>query len=112
MESSRLNLADLVIRGQNHYKGNIVSLFNKNSEGFEQELDIDGILEPEPTNAHDPNAVILRVHGYTVGYIAQQNAEEVKKCIGTGTKVRCKLMWNRDPEAEMFTVVVMSLSQA
>lgn len=104
-----LNLADLVIKGQNHYKGNIVSLFDKNCIGFAQELDIDGILEPEPNNPHDPNAVILRIHGYNIGYIAQEKAVEVKSQIGTGAKVACKLLWNRDPQSPIFSVVVTSI---
>ena len=104
-----LSTADLVIKGQNHYKGNIISLFDSKTDGLAQELDIDGILEPEPTNAHDPNAVILRVHGYAVGYVAQQFASIVKNQIGSGIKVSCKLLWNRDPEAPMISVVVTSI---
>jgi hypothetical protein len=107
--STETNLVDLIIKGQNHYKGNIVSIFEKSSTGFAQELDIDGILEPEPTNAHDPNAVILRVHGYAIGYIAQQKAASVKQQIGSGIKVRCRLMWNRDPESEIFSVAVTAI---
>jgi hypothetical protein len=109
MANCETNLSDLIIRGQNHYKGNIVSIFDKNSTGFAQELDIDGILEPEPTNAHDPNAVILRVHGYAIGYVAQQKAMTVKQQIGSGIKVKCRLMWNRDPESEIFSVVVTAI---
>ena len=109
MANSDLSTADLLIKGQNHYKGNIISLFDSKTDGFAQELDIDGILEPEPTNAHDPNAVILRVHGYAVGYVAQQFASNVKRQIGSGIKVSCKLLWNRDPEAPMISVVVSSI---
>ena len=110
MPNSDLKLSDIVIKGQNHYKGNIVSLFDRNSVGFAQELEIDGILEPEPTNAHDPDAVILRIHGYAIGYIAQQKASTVKQQIGSGIKVCCKLLWNRDPESPIFSVVVTSIN--
>jgi len=106
---SDLDLTKCHIKGQNHYKGNIQALFDANGTGFAQELDIDGILEPEPTNAHDPNAVILRVRGYAVGYIAQEYASVVKTQIGSGVKVNCKLIWNRDPESPMVSVVVTSL---
>lgn len=99
----------LVIKGQNHYRGNIVSIFNSKTTSFAQDLDIDGILEPEPSNVHDPNAVILRVHGYAVGYIAQEFASIIKDQISGGVKVRCKLMWNRDPEAPMISVVILSV---
>lgn len=109
MAKSNVSTADLVIKGQNHYKGNIISLFNSRTDGLAQELDIEGILEPEPTNAHDPDAVILRVHGYAVGYVAQQLAPIVKSQIGSGIKVNCKLLWNRDPEASMISVVVTSI---
>ena len=84
MANSDISIADLVIKGQNHYRGNIISLFDSKTDGLAQELDIEGILEPEPTNAHDPNAVILRVHGYAVGYVAQQFASSVKSQIGSG----------------------------
>jgi hypothetical protein len=106
--ANELDLAKCYIRGQNHYKGNIQALFDANNAGFAQELEIDGILEPEPNNPHDPNAVILRVRGYAVGYIAQENAAGVKAQIGSGVKVNCKLIWNRDPEASMISVVVTS----
>jgi hypothetical protein len=61
MATSGINLSNAIIKGQNHYKGNIVSLFEAHAAGFAQELEIDGILEPEPTNGHDPNAVVLKV---------------------------------------------------
>jgi hypothetical protein len=109
MANSNLSTADLVIKGQNHYRGNIISLFDSKTDGLAQELDIEGILEPEPINAHDPNAVILRVHGYAVGYVAQQFASNVKRQIGSGIKVSCKLLWNRDPESPMISVVVTSI---
>ncbi len=109
MGKNNLDSSELIIKGQNHYRGNIISLFEKKTNGFSHELDIDGILEPEPTNAHDPDAVILRVHGFTVGYIAQEFATSVKKQIGSGVKVQCKLMWNRDPEHPMFSVVIISI---
>ena len=48
-----ISLQELVIKGQNHYRGNIVSLFESKADSFAHELDIEGILEPEPTNAHD-----------------------------------------------------------
>lgn len=98
-----------MIRGQNHYWGNIVSLFESKADSFAQELDIEGILEPEPTNAHDPNSVILRVHGYAIGYVGRQYASSVKRKIGSGVKVGCKLLWNRDPEAPMISVVITSV---
>jgi len=106
MPNSEINLSILIIKGQNHYKGNIVSLFEAHAVGFAQELEIDGILEPEPTNGHDPNAVVLKVRGYTVGYVAQQHASDVKRAIGSGIKVICKLIWNRDPEQSQMQVVV------
>jgi hypothetical protein len=109
MANGNISLADLVIKGQNHYRGNIISLFDSKTDGFAQELDIEGILEPEPTNAHDPNAVILRVHGYAVGYVAQQFASTVKRQIGSGIKVGCRLLWNRDPEVSIISVVITSV---
>lgn len=106
MATSGINLSNAIIKGQNHYKGNIVSLFEAHAAGFAQELEIDGILEPEPTNGHDPNAVVLKVRGYTVGYVAHQYASDIKKEIGSGIKVACKLIWNRDPEQSHMQVVV------
>ena len=106
MGNSSLNVRTLVIKGQHHYLGNIRALFEANTKGFPTELEISGILEPEPTNAHDPNAVILRVRGYVVGYISQEIAAEVKNQIGSGVKVTCKLLWNRDPVDPVVSVVI------
>ena len=47
--------------------GNNILFLNQFGKGFAQELDLDGILEPEPTNPHDANAVVLKVCGYTIG---------------------------------------------
>ena len=110
MSKPNLELSQLIIKGQNHYKGNIASLFDAHSETFAHEMSIDGILEPEPTNGHDPNAVVLKIRGYTVGYVAQQYAGDVKKEIGSGIKVTCKLIWNRDPEQSQIQVVVVGYS--
>ena len=44
----------------------MISLLNQFGKGFARELDLDGILEPEPTNPHDANAVVLKVRGYTI----------------------------------------------
>ena len=109
MGKNNIDVSKLIIKGQNHYRGNIISIFEKKTSGFSHELDIDGILEPEPTNAHDPNAVILRVHGFAIGYIAQEFASPVKSQIGSGVKVQCKLIWNRDPEHPMISVVIKSI---
>lgn len=106
MSDGLVNIANLRIVGQNHYFGNITSLF---PAGFAQEFATDGILEPEPTNSHDPSAVILRIRGYVVGYIAQENASTVKSQIGTGVKVRCKLIWIRDPQDPIISVVITSI---
>ena len=109
MAHQDIPLQKLVIRGQNHYRGNIVSLFESKADSFAQELDIEGILEPEPTNAHDPNSVILRVHGYAIGDVARPHASFVKGKIGSGVNVGCKVLWNRDPEAPMISVVITSV---
>ncbi len=109
MGKSDFDFSKMIIKGQNHYRGNIISIFEEKTTGFSHELDIDGFLEPEPTNAHDPNAVILRVHGFAVGYIAQEFAKSVKSQIGSGVKVQCKLIWNHDPEHPIFSVVIKSI---
>lgn len=96
----------LLIKGSNHYQGNISALFAQHAPPYSQELCIDGILEPEPTNGHDPNAVVLRVHGYVVGYIAQQFAASVRQRIGSGVKVDCRLVRNHDPEMPTFSTSV------
>ena len=44
-----------------------------------------------------------------IGYIAQEWASSVKSQIGSGVKVQCKLIWNRDPEHPMISVVIKSI---
>ena len=109
MGDNDINVGELLIKGQNHYQKDIISIFKKKSDGFAQELDIEGFLEPEPTNKQDPNAVRLRVDGKVVGYIAREKAQSAKEKIGNGVKVSCKLLWNRDPETPMFSIVVTSV---
>jgi hypothetical protein len=109
MERHGLEHADLAVVGQNHYRGNILALFREHAEPFAQELEIDALIEPEPTNTHDPSAVVVKVRGYVVGYIAQQNAAKVRAAIGSGLRVRLRLISNHDPEHPACSAVVTSV---
>ena len=43
-------------------------------------------LVPEPTNPHDPNAVMVRIDGQRVGYLSRQDAKELGPVIVAGIK--------------------------
>lgn len=61
--------------GESHYKESLRSLFPaKLPADGSQSIDTTAILLPEPTNKHDPNAVMVLVQGKHVGYLAREDA--------------------------------------
>lgn len=46
-------------------------------------------LEPEPDNAHDPNAVKVLHKGFHVGYVPRDLAPEVCRLIASGRLASC-----------------------
>ena len=93
-----------IIAGVRHYEDNIMSLLREN-EDFDrskQELkdwymdqkvpeyvpktELQVVLEEEPTNHYDPNAVKVLMNGLTVGYIKSGSCTHVKNVIAAGIK--------------------------
>lgn len=61
--------------GESHYKESLRSLFPaKLPADGSQSIDTTALLLPEPTNKHDPNAVMVLVQGKQVGYLAREDA--------------------------------------
>jgi hypothetical protein len=62
------------------------------------ELFLDAILEPEPTNIFDPNAVKVIISGVQVGYIPKFDSECVTKMITKSKKptmsVKARIGWD------------------
>ncbi|GAB3919443.1 hypothetical protein GCM10011575_30470 [Microlunatus endophyticus] len=62
--------------GESHYRDSLRSLFPAKlpAGGGSQSIDTTAILLPEPSNKHDPNAVMVLVQGKQVGYLARDDA--------------------------------------
>lgn len=62
--------------GESHYRESLRSLFPAKlpAAGGSLSIDTTAILLPEPTNKHDPNAVMVLVQGKQVGYLAREDA--------------------------------------
>ena len=56
------------------------------------------VLTPEPDNPHDPHAVVVKIHGKTVGYLPRQSAQRFAKAFGnTAQTCNAKIVggWRR-----------------
>jgi hypothetical protein len=82
----------LSIVGESHYQTALLSITNS-SPGEEVAVDCIAELVPEPTNPHDPHAVMVRVEGQCVGYLSRQNARKfgprLKKMLDAGQPAIC-----------------------
>lgn len=65
------------IKGEQAYKANISTLhaYMKSVDPLEDEFV--AILIPEPSNQHDPNAVMVLAGNLLLGYIPREQAEEI-----------------------------------
>ncbi|MBV6647002.1 MAG: HIRAN domain-containing protein [Cyclobacteriaceae bacterium] len=80
----------------------VVGVSKQNADGSERQDIIKGsveeddkiVLEPEPSNIYDPNAVkVLTQEGKQIGYLNQDHALQVSKAIDNDVKVHCKVSW-------------------
>lgn len=91
----------LSIVGESHYQPALLAITGS-SAGQEVAHDCIAELLPEPTNPHDPNAVMVRVEGKCVGYLSRQNAVEfgprIKAMIETGQPTICNAFIGCKPD--------------
>lgn len=82
----------LSIVGESHYQPALLSITNC-SPGQEVAFDCIAELVPEPTNPHDPHAVMVRIEGKCVGYLSRQNAQRLgprlKEMLAAGQPTIC-----------------------
>lgn len=82
----------LSVVGESHYQSALLSITNS-APGQEVAFDCIAELVPEPTNPHDPHAVMVRIEGKHVGYLSRQNARKfgprLKKMLDAGQPTIC-----------------------
>jgi hypothetical protein len=61
------------VAGESHYQEALRALTDTDG-ATEVRLEVEAVLVPEPTNPHDPNAVMVQVGGLLVGYLPRQSA--------------------------------------
>jgi hypothetical protein len=63
------------VAGESHYQDALRQIAGEVSENEPQvRHTTEAILEPEPENPHDPNAVVVRIDGHKVGYLPRTEA--------------------------------------
>lgn len=63
------------VAGESHYQDALRQIAGEVSENEPQvRHTTEAILEPEPENPHDPNAVVVRIDGHKVGYLPRAEA--------------------------------------
>jgi len=65
------------VAGESHYQEALRALTDTDG-ATEVRLEVEAVLVPEPTNPHDPNAVMVQVGGLLVGYLPRQSAVSLR----------------------------------
>ena len=67
---------DLEIVGESHYQDTLWRAVGRRGPSRERvRVDTQVVLMAEPQNEHDPNAVVVKIAGETVGYLSRSDAE-------------------------------------
>ena len=101
----------LIVNGARHHAENIQFLIKLNAKGA-LSYDCDAVLESEPDNKFDENAIAVLVDHRRVGYISAQTAPSLKRIIFDSYNIlRCTLLWNGDPDADysLYTVQLFNV---
>ena len=97
------------IRGEQAYKDNI-DIFGEYLERYHPDGEFMVMVELEPTNKYDPNAVRVEAGYATLGYIPREEAEEFGiELAALGGRATCSasLYWSPDDGRSSITLDVM-----
>lgn len=91
----------LPVVGESHYQPALVAITGS-SPGQDVAHECLAELVPEPTNPHDPNAIMVKVEGKCVGYLSRQNAVKfgprIKAMIDAGQPTICNAFIGCKPD--------------
>lgn len=91
----------LPVVGESNYQVALLDITGS-SPGQDVAHDCIAELVPEPTNPHDPNAIMVKVEGKCVGYLSRQNAVKfgprVKAMIEAGQPTICNAFIGCKPD--------------
>jgi hypothetical protein len=91
----------LPIVGESNYQPALLAITGS-SRGQDVSHDCLAELVPEPTNPHDPNAIMVKVEGRCVGYLSRQNAlkfgPHIKAMIKAGQPTICNAFIGCKPD--------------
>lgn len=90
---------DFEIVGESKYQHNIANIAGAHPDGVEHYCN--AVLEHEPHNTHDGNAVCVTISGLVVGYVRRSEAPFVADFIGRGCMAGCRAVivggWDHGP---------------
>lgn len=93
----------LSVVGESNYQEALVRLSGCPATG-EHKFDCSAVLVPEPTNPHDPRAVMVQVERECVGYLSRHNAArfgpKVRAMNEQGEPALCMAFIGRGPDHE------------
>lgn len=75
----------IAIVGESHYQDAIRSACGANP-GEDVGFDCIAELVPEPTNEHDPNAIMVQIEGRCVGYLSRSDARTFGPAVIEGVR--------------------------
>ena len=98
------------IVGESYRRDNLLKIIDNHNAISIGKLHIDAILEPEPSNSFDKNAVKVLIEGIHVGYIPQTDSERVGTLIkrtGEGRmKVKARIGWDKNQNTQFIGVKI------
>ncbi|HYO65152.1 MAG TPA: HIRAN domain-containing protein [Archangium sp.] len=62
--------------GESNYQEALIAICGRHTR-HSQHLEFDAVIEVEPTNAYDPNAIVVKIAGHKVGYLPREQAARI-----------------------------------
>lgn len=93
----------LSVFGESHYQAALLAITGS-SPGQEVAFDCIAELIPEPTNSHDPHAVMICIEGKCIGYLSRHNARRLgprlKEMLDAGQPAICNAYVGCKPDTD------------
>lgn len=66
----------MTVVGESNYQNALIAICGQHTR-YGTDLELEARIELEPWNPHDPNAVVVKIEGHTVGYLPRDQAARV-----------------------------------
>lgn len=98
------------IVGESYRRENLLEIINNHDAISIGKLHVEAILDPEPSNPFDENAVKVLIDGKHVGYIPKSDSKRVSNLISESgldsMKVKARIGWDKNQTTQFIGVKI------